>query len=73
MDLHSLSFCLPLPGILLALLPGVLSKERGENRLFKAHIIAVNVVALGQTIISGFVPFTVQDHGGGKRAVCILV
>jgi hypothetical protein len=62
------------PGILLALLPGVLKKESQETWYFKSHILFVNVVALVGTIIASFSAFNTSGAGpgGGIRAVCIL-
>ncbi|ELU39785.1 glycoside hydrolase family 18 and carbohydrate-binding module family 5 protein [Rhizoctonia solani AG-1 IA] len=60
-------------GILLALFPVVISREREEPWQFKAHVVLVNLLALGQTIISSMPVFTgssdITGHNTGIRAV----
>ncbi|CAE7191851.1 unnamed protein product [Rhizoctonia solani] len=62
MVLGSLLHC-AFQGVLVALLPGVMSRERGESWQFKTHIVVVNSLALGQTVIAGMPAFSSNSNG----------
>lgn len=53
-------------GVLATLLPVVLTKEREETWQLKAHVVLVNALAFGQTVISSMPIF--NDAGQGKHA-----
>ncbi|CUA71227.1 hypothetical protein RSOLAG22IIIB_04531 [Rhizoctonia solani] len=69
MVLGSLLHC-AFQGVLFALFPGVMSREREESRRFKIHIVVVNFLALGQTVIASMPVFSSNDsdRNTGVRA-----
>ncbi|KAH7338200.1 hypothetical protein B0J17DRAFT_415079 [Rhizoctonia solani] len=66
MALGSLLHC-AIQGVLVALFPGVISREREESWKFKTHIVTVNALALGQTVIASM-PAFITNNSGGIRA-----
>ncbi|CAE6418536.1 unnamed protein product [Rhizoctonia solani] len=71
MVLGSLLHC-AIQGVLAALFPGVMSREREESWKFKTHIVVVNSLALGQTVIASMPAFNVNNSNGGTRAPAFL-
>ncbi|CAE6450325.1 unnamed protein product [Rhizoctonia solani] len=68
MVLGSLLHCV-FQGVLVALFPGVMSREREESWQFKTHIVIVNSLALGQTVIASMPAFSNDSNRNtGVRA-----